>query len=161
MGSAIDPATMSPQIRARYGLDRAPWPRRILIGTVLAAYAAVVLWVAVAVEDTPVESKLIVWQQAGPDRVDVTFEVRRDAATPVTCAIRAQDGDRTDVGYAEVEFPPGADYVQTTYLLRVLGAAVIAEVLDCRPTGEPLGAPGPQFPPGIAPPEQPWTATAP
>lgn len=157
MGSALDPAQLSPQMRARYGLDNSPWPRRILVGTVIAAYAVVVAWVAVSLEDTPVESELLVWRQVTADRVDITFEVRRDPETQVTCVLRAQDFDRTDVGYAEVVLPRGSEYEQQTYPLRVIGPASVAQVLDCQPVGEPLETPGPQFPPGIAAPEQPWT----
>lgn len=161
MGSAIRAADMPPHIRSRYGLDRSPWPRRAIVGTLLAGYAAAAAWVAFELEDTPVESQLLVWQQVERDRVDITYEVRRSADTEVTCVLRSQDFARTDVGYADVVLEPGTEYVQQTYSMRVLGAAAIAEVLDCQPSGERLNTPGPQFPPGIAAPQQPWSPAAP
>lgn len=150
------PRDLSPQMRQRYGIPERPWVSRLVIGAVLIAYAAVVVWVAVALESTPVEGRLLIWSQPAPDRVDITYEVRRAADTDVVCRLRAQDADRIDVGYVDVSLPAGTDYVQQTYQMRVLGPALVAEVLDCQPAGDQIRAPGPQFPPGVAPPEQPW-----
>jgi hypothetical protein len=46
--------------------------------------------------------------------------------------------------------------VTIDYSLRTVAPAFTVEVLACERPGE-LRAPGPQFPPGIAVPEQPWT----
>lgn len=151
------PQQMSLEMRRRYGLAASPWPRRVGVGVVLCLYAAVVCWVAVSLSDRPVTSRLLLWSQPAADRVDVTFEVRRPPGTEVECLVRAQDNERIDVGYARVILPAGTEYAQQTYRLRVLGPAMVAEVLDCQPVGEVLRAPGPQFPPGVAPPEQPWS----
>ena len=152
-----DSRTWPPRIRQRYGLDRSPWPRRLLVAAVVAAFVAMSAYVGVALSSRSTESRLLTWSQQAADRVDITFEVRKAPGQAVRCLLRAQDSDRVDVGYALVEVEPGKDYQQLTYSLRVLGPAAIAEVLDCRTPGEQLRAPGPQFPPGVVPPDQPWS----
>jgi hypothetical protein len=147
-------------MRSRYGLDRNPWPVRIGAAAVVVVFLGLLAGVAVLATGTPVSSRLLLWQQQGPDRVDVTFEVRRPATVAVTCVIRAQDSDRVDVGYASTELPPGAEYEQETFRLRVLAPASVVEVLGCGPAGEPLRVQPAAFPPGVVPPAQPWSPAA-
>ena len=143
-------------MRARYGLDR----RRL--SPVLVAVIAVIVFLAgvafaglMAVRDN-VEFQLIRWTVVAPDRADATFDVSRDGGDEVMCILRAQDSKRIDVGYAEITIPPGEDVVTIDYSLRTAAPAYTVEVLACERPGE-LRAPGPQFPPGIAVPEQPWS----
>lgn len=150
------PEQMSPAMRQRYGLDRNPWPLRIAAALVIAGYAAILVFFAIRITDQPITASLLVWQQPQPDRVDITFDVNKPAGLAVTCVLRAQDADRVDVGYATTVLDAGPGYVQTTYPMRVLGAAQYIEVLACGP--EPLRVPPPAFPPGVAAPAQPWTA---
>lgn len=151
---------LSPAMRARYGLDRNPWPLRAGAAVVIAVYAAILILFANQVTEAPIQARLVVWQQPAPDRVDVTFEVRRPADLALTCVVRAQDGDRVDVGYATTEVPAGTEYVQTTYQLRVLAPAAVVELLACGPADEPLRVQPAAFPPGVVPPTQPWEPPA-
>jgi len=150
-------ADMSAQMKQRYGIRPTPWTTKVLVGVVVLAYAIAIGYVFVQLAGRSVESQLLVWTQPLPDRVDITFEVERRGGDSVTCVVRAQDPDRVDLGYATTDIEAGETYVQSTYSLRVLGPAAVVEVLTCVPSGEQLRVPGPQFPPGIVPPQQPWT----
>lgn len=156
MSSPFAADQLSPEMRARYGLDK-----RHLSPVVVAVLVAIVFLGAVAfagimsVRDN-VEFQLIRWTVVGPDRADATFDVSRTGSDGVVCVLRAQDSKRIDVGYAEIAIPPGADTVTVDYSLRTVAPAYTVEVLACERPGE-LRVPGPQFPPGIAVPEQPWT----
>lgn len=149
---------MTPAMRERYGLDRNPWPLRIVAGLAVAGYAAILVFFATLITDQPIATSLLVWQQPQPqpDRLDITFDVNKPEGLSVTCALRAQDANRVDVGYATTELDAAPGYVQSTYSMRVLAPAQYVEVLGCGP--QPLRVPPPAFPPGIAAPEQPWTA---
>ena len=147
----------SPQMRQRYGLDRNPWPARIIVGAVIVAFAAVLVLFAVRLTSQPIEARLLVWQQPQPDRLDITFEMNRPEGLAVACVLRAQDADRVDVGYATVSVPGGPGYVQQTYSMRVIAPAGTVEILGCGEAGEQLRVPPPAFPPGVVPPEQPWS----
>ncbi len=148
---------LSPEMRARYGLDRRP------LGTWIASAAAIVVFVGALVfvwlnvRGNPIEFRLVAWEVQAPDHVEVTISIDRPADTEVTCVIRAQDANRIDLGYATVAIPPGSPDVLLDYSLRTLAPAFTVELLGCSVEGVP-GVPPPQFPPGVVPPEQPWAA---
>ena len=150
-------AELSPQMRQRYGYDRNPWPARLVAIALVLGYGAIVGWVAFNVSKDPIDVRVLVWSQPLPERVDLTFEVQRPADLAVTCALRAQDDDRTDLGYAQADIPAGRATVRTTYLLHTLGPAKYVEVLACVDAAQPERLPQPNFPPGVVPPTQPWT----
>jgi hypothetical protein len=106
----------------------------------------------------PTATRLLSWKAMGSDHVTITFQAEPDATLPVTCILRAQDSNRIDLGYATITIPPTADQdmVLRTYNLRTLAPAYTAELLGCEAGGTPR-VPGPQFPPGVVPPAQPWT----
>lgn len=158
MPSAVRARDLPPHLRARYGLDRKPW------GLVIAAMLAVAFVVALAfvaynLLAPNLQPKLLAWNVVSRDHVDITFEVRRSAEADVYCALRAQDETRADVGYAIVALPRGTTYVQQTYALRTLAPAFVVELLGCEAGQPPRRVPPPQFPPGVVPPEQPWSPT--
>ncbi|MDA2988365.1 MAG: DUF4307 domain-containing protein [Actinomycetota bacterium] len=156
MSSPFPPDRLSPEMRARYGLDqRRVSPIAVAIVVVILFLAGVAFAGIMAVRDN-VEFQLIRWSVVGPDRADATFDVSRSGGDEVVCILRAQDSKRIDVGYAEIIIPPGEDMVTIDYSLRTVAPAYAVEVLACERPGE-LRVPGPQFPPGIAVPEQPWT----
>lgn len=156
MGSPLRREDLSPRLRARYGLDRRRrWP--VVVGGVLAVlFVGALAYVAYNILSPGLYPKLLAWNVVGPDRVDVTFEVRRSDRADVYCIVRAQDETRADVGYALVPLPRGTSYVQTTYSLRTIAPAFVVELLGCEVGGPPARVPPPQFPPGVVPPEQPW-----
>lgn len=147
---------LSPQMRERYGIR--PTSRWAITAAVLAAlvFIGASALVALRLVSPSVTFRLLAWSDIAADRVDVTFEVRRGEQQEVTCVVRAQDDRRVDVGYASVTLPRGTTYEQMTYPLRTLAPAFIVEVLGCEAGGPPRVV-GPQFPPGVVPPPQPWT----
>lgn len=143
-------------MRARYGLDRRRLSPLVVGVVVVVVFLAAVAFAGIMSVRDNVEYQLIRWTVVGPDRADATFDVTRNGSDEVVCILRAQDSKRIDVGYAEIVIPPGEATVTTDYSLRTVAPAYTVEVLACERPGE-LRVPGPQFPPGIAVPEQPWT----
>ena len=160
MSSAIDGRSLPTDLQARYGIGRRS--RLPLIAGVIgvAAFIAALAFVTLNLVSPKVTYKLLAWNDLSADRVDVTFEVRRSEEWDVYCVIRAQDESRTDVGYAVVGIPRGTSYEQMTYPLRTLAPAYVVEVLACEAGSPPARVIPPQFPPGVVPPEQPWTPPA-
>ena len=148
-----DPATWPEHIQRRYGLP----PRRrrgVLIVLIVTALFTAPLLAQFAwrsgteqgvltmpshevISDSTVRLRL---NYAGRDRAFV-------------CAVRAQDYDRQDVGYAYLQLPPGAARTWE-YPLRTRHRTVLAAVVACQPGLDPTRLPAPQFPPGVKPPEQ-------
>ncbi len=143
-------------MQERYGLDRRPVGRWLAIGLLLAAFVAALAFVAVGVTGNPIDSRMVAWEAVAADHIDMTIQVKRPAELEVTCALRAQDARRIDVGYATLVVPPGEAEVLLDYPLRTLAPASTAELLGCSADGLP-NVPPPQFPPGVVPPEQPWS----
>ena len=157
MSSAIDGRSLPPDLQARYGVGRRSRLPLIagLVG--IAAFIAALAFVTFNLVSPKVTYKLLAWNDVAADRVDVTFDVRRSQEWDVYCVLRAQDESRTDVGYAVVGLPRGTSYEQVTYPLRTLAPAFVVEVLACEAGAPPERVVPPQFPPGVVPPEQPWT----
>ena len=157
MSSAIDGRSLPPDLQARYGVGRrSRFP--LIAGLIgIAAFIAALAFVTFNLVSPKVTYKLLAWNDVAADRVDVTFDVRRSQEWDVYCVLRAQDESRTDVGYAVVGIPRGTSYEQVTYPLRTLAPAFVVEVLACEAGAPPERVVPPQFPPGVVPPEQPWT----
>ena len=143
-------------MRARYGMDRRRRSPLVVAIVVIVIFLGAVAFAGVMMVRDDIRHELVVWTVVAPDRADATFTVERDGADEVVCILRAQDSKRIDVGYAQIDIPPGEDAVTVDYSLRTVAPAFTVEVLACERPGE-LRVPGPQFPPGIAVPEQPWT----
>jgi Domain of unknown function (DUF4307) len=160
MSSAIDGRSLPPDLQARYGVGhRSPLP--LIAGLVgITAFVAALAFVTLNLVSPKVTYDLLAWNDVAADRVDVTFDIRRSEEWDVYCVLRAQDESRTDVGYAVVGIPRGTSYVQTTYSLRTLAPAYVVEVLACQAGAPPERVVPAQFPPGVVPPEQPWTPPA-
>lgn len=144
-------------LHARYGI-RPPSPWRWVA---LAAAALVVLPVGlyaasryVATQQVPYA--LISWAAERDTRVRVLWQL--DAVDERRwCALRAQDFERFDVGFAVVPVPAGA--TEMSYRLSTTARPTAVDVLDCE--SDPYALPGPQFPPGVLPPRQPAPGFAP
>ncbi len=144
-------------MRERYGMDRRPIGRWITVAVLAVAFAGTLVFVGTNVLQNPVEFRLVAWEVQGPDHVDVQISVDRPAEGDVTCVIRAQDRNHIDLGYAVVPIPPGEGGILLDYPLATLTEAYAVELLGCAVDAEP-GVSPPQFPPGVVPPAQPWTA---
>ena len=157
MSSAIDGRSLPPDLQARYGIGRRS-RLPLIVGIIgVAVFISALAFVTLNLVSPKVTYKLLAWNDLAADRVDVTFEVRRSEEWDVYCVLRAQDESRTDVGYAVVGIPRGTSYEQMTYPLRTLAPAFVVEVLACEAGSPPARVIPPQFPPGVVPPEQPWT----
>ena len=141
---------LSPEMQARYGMDRKPRAALFFGALVAVGFVVTLVWITIGMGSQSVQFRLLAWETKAPDRVDVIFEVRNTTDADVVCIIRAQDERRVDLGYAEVLIPGGQEYVSMTYRLRTLAPAFTAELLGCS-SGERPRVPGPQFPPGVAP----------
>lgn len=138
-------------------MDRRPIGAWIATTILVIAFVVAMLFVGLNVTGNPIEDRLVAWDVQGADRVEVTFSVNKPEDASVTCVLRAQDENRIDLGYALVEVAPGSTDALVTYPMRTLAPAFTVELLGCGIDAAPNVAP-PQFPPGVVPPEQPWTA---
>ena len=69
---------------------------------------------------------------AGPERIDVTFEVTKDPAATVRCDVTALSRSFTEVGIGSVELGPSADRVQRiTVPVATAELAVTGTVKTC------------------------------
>jgi len=135
-------------LRVRYGLDRNPWPRRVVVAVVVAAYLTVAVVSGVALSrNESIEGNLLSWR-ADEESVSVDLELRGSHSGPITCVVRAQDARNTDIGYRAFSFE-SAPSSQTVELPTLFRAASVA-VLGCAPSGQDLRVPPPDFPPGVA-----------
>ncbi len=148
---------LSPQMQERYGVNKRSGARNTLIAVIVSLFVGILVFVTITLSQNTIRFKLLTWNDVSADRVDITFEVGKPTDLAVVCVVRAQDRNRIDVGYALVTIPAETGYDQITYRLRTLAPAFTAELLTCVAEGEATRVPGPQFPAGIAPPEQPWS----
>ena len=155
MASPFRKDQLSPAMVERYGLDQRPWGTWILAGGLIAGFAIALAFIGLTITRSTGGNELLAWEVRAPDRVTVTFSVRRRQGEALECALRAQDRTSVDVAYALVTVPPGPASVQQVVELRTLTLPNTVEVLGCAPPGE-LRVQSPQFPPGVVPPSQPW-----
>ena len=145
--------TLSPAMAARYGTGRTSRGLLAVVAVVVAVFLAVIGLITWRLATPGVQVNLLRFVVVDDSRVDVTFEVRRDAVSTTVCVLRAQSPTHADVGYATVEISPGREYVQATYPLATESRATAAEVLGCG-VGEPPRVDPPQFLPGTTNPPQ-------
>jgi len=153
MPSPFRAQQLSPEMRARYGMDRSNWRTWVVVLIVVVLFLAAVAWATVNLGKESVQFRLLTWTVTGPDQVSLEFEVRNPTNDPVFCVLRAQDERHIDVGYSHVMVPPSGDYVRVPYNLPTLAPAFAVELLGCAAGGEPAVTP-PNFPPGVAPPQE-------
>ncbi len=147
---------LSPAMQHRYGLDRRPIGQWAAVALLVGGFAAAMLYVGVGLTRSDVDARVLSWEVVGQDRVNLRLDVRRPAAEPVECVVRAQDSGHADVGYATITIPPGDEHAVVSYSLRTLAPAYVTELLGCSSDGAPTGIDPPQFPAGVVPPTQPY-----
>lgn len=153
MPSPYRAAQLSPEMRARYGMDRGNWRTITVVVIVIALFFGAVAWATVNLGRESVQSRLLTWSVTSPEEAHLEFEVRNPTSEAAICVVRAQDDKHIDVGYAQVSVPAGDDYVRVPYDLATLASAFTVELLGCASGGVPSVA-LPNFPPGVAPPQQ-------
>ena len=141
------------RMAARYGVRRTSRLTIGVLAVLCALFVAGVLAIAIHLATPATQSKVLAFRVVSDNRVDLTFEVRRDATTDTYCVLRARAEDHTDVGYVELRITAGSDYVQPTVPIATYAEATTAEVLGCEAGALPLVDP-PGFLPGTANPEQ-------
>ena len=83
----------------------------------------------------------------------VSWQVSRPAKQVTYCVLRAQDINRSDVGYATVTIAAGDPVENVTYQLSTESKPILIEVLACSASPTMRVAPA-HFPPGAAIPAQ-------
>jgi hypothetical protein len=132
------------------GTSRAPRPRTLLVGVLVAALAAFGMYAAVtgnsgAASDEPYSPFEL--GQAGPAGVSpVTLDERAaERVDLVTAPVRAAEGGRNVIPYSAVVYDPEGvawTYVSTgplTFVRRKLGVATIDGVVAVLTSGPPVG----------------------
>lgn len=133
------PSVSQPGVAAppagRYGPDRSARRRPAwLVPAVLAALlaAGVIAWLGTAALRDPVQWQDVGFAIAGPDRIDVTFEVTKDPAATVRCDVTAMSKSFTEVGVGSVELGPSDARVQrVTVPVATAELAVTGTVHTC------------------------------
>lgn len=147
---------LPPELQDRYGYRRTPWPVIVVVLVIVIVLVGYGSWAALRAANPDARWEMLTWSNVNGTHTDITWEVRRSANDQITCALRVQGKDTSDLGYALVDLPAGTDYVQETYSVATNGPAHVAEVLGCAKTGSPLNVPEPAFAPGTTNPPQPW-----
>lgn len=152
---------LSAKMQERYGLQRRSVGRTIGVLVLVFCFVGALAFVAVAsLRGTVTTARIVSWNVAAPDRVDVTYQVTADSERQTICALRAQDAAHVDVAYATLTIPAGPAAADTsTYSLRTLAPAFTVELLGCAVGSAPVVPPA-QFPPGVVPPKQPYSVAA-
>lgn len=147
-----------PHLHARYGIEP-PSRWRWLGWAVLVVVVAPVLAYAASryVATQSATYAVYSWSaSAGDTEISVTFHTSTSAGRK-WCAVRAQDFNHFDVGFAVV--PVAGATTSTTFTMATLARPVAVDVIDCGP--DPYALPGAQFEPGVKPPAQRPPAFAP
>lgn len=139
-----------PHLHDRYGIRPAsPW-RWVAVACALVLTVPIGIYAAgryVATQQVPFA--LISWASRDDTHISVVW--RFDAtAERRWCAIRAQDFDHYDLGFAVVPIAAGA--TQQQYLLHTTAHPLAVDIVGC--TADPFTLAGPQFRPGVLPPKQ-------
>jgi hypothetical protein len=156
----IDLAKQPLHIQQRYGYRVVNAKLRIMlmmIATILIAASAALFFNHRA---TATSYSLTTFKIESANSVAMTWQIARPENQTTYCVIRAQNEQRSDVGYATVEIAGGASLVNFQYTLRTESAAVLAEVLGCGASTK-LRVPTPNFPPGAKIPLQDAPGVAP
>lgn len=155
-----DPGTWPEHIKRRYGVRtggaRPGLAAAVVLGLLAAPFATRAAWKASS-EQGVLQMPAFRTLDAGRIDVDLSYASKPGV---FTCAVRAQDGERVDVGFAYLVLRPGQSRTWT-YPMRTRAAAVTASVIGCQPGARTDRLPAPQFAPGAKPPAQPAPGIAP
>ena len=142
---------LSPAMQERYGIQPSGNRKLLYVLSLLVAFfVATYLW---RITQSPVTGQLQRFTVTSERSVQISFSVTRHQPGKSYCVLRAQDRNKTDVGYATLTFPAGAERFDYTYILATESRAVLAEVLGCS-NSLPVRVPPPNFPPGVVIPAQ-------
>ena len=139
-----------PHLHERYGIrPPSPW-RWVAIAAALVVFVPTGIYAAsryVATQQVPFA--LISWSAVDEHQVRVMWKL--DARSERRwCVVRGQDFDHFDVGFAVV--PVEAHATQVEYTMTTTERPLAVDVVAC--DADAYALPGPQFLPGVLPPEQ-------
>ncbi len=146
-----------PHLHERYGITPpSPW-RWVVVAAVVIVTLPVALYAASRyVATQSAEYSLVSWAASSDTDVTVTWKVKASAERQ-WCALRAQDFDHVDVGFAIV--PVSSGTTDVTYLMHTNAHPVAVDVFAC--DTDPYELPGASFAPGVLPPAQELPGIAP
>lgn len=147
-------------IQERYGLKNRAIKKRITMVIATGITSAFIIFTYLVLNRPHVAFELQAFTVATDSQVNVSWQVSRPAGTATYCALRAQDSKRQDVGYVIVTIAPGPAIVTQNYSMATESLATLAEILGCGATPN-LHVAVPNFPPGVAIPEQKSPGVAP
>lgn len=147
-------------IQERYGLKNRALKKRVIVIFATGLTLAFVIFGYIMLNRPHVAFQLQAFTVTSDTQVDVTWQVSRSVGTATYCAVRAQDTNRQDVGYAIVTVKSGPAIVTQNYSMATESLATVVEVLGCGTTPN-LQVPVANFPPGVGIPEQKSPGVAP
>ena len=147
-------------LHERYGVKKRTPMRKLLTIFGYGVLVAALAFIFLTQRPEKVSTQLVGFSVNSDTSVTVRWEIYRGQLETAFCAVRAQNDQRIDVGYAIVEVSGGPSLATMTYDLTTESRAVLAEVLGCGPTAD-LQVPPPDFPPGIKAPAQQSPGVAP
>lgn len=149
-----DPSTWPEHIRQRYGItSRRSRTPLVIVGVVILFMSPLLARYAWRSGTEQGVLTMTRYEVESPTSVLLEFSYP-GRERGFICAVRAQDTERADVGYAYIPLPAGPQRLWE-YRLTTVGRAALASVLACQPGAVPTRLPAPQFPPGVKPPAQP------
>jgi hypothetical protein len=105
----------------------------VVVGLLGAAAVAWFGWLALYHADPPVRATLLGYQVMSPTRVQVTFELVKDADVTAVCVVRARNEPGEEVGRRLVRVPAGGPTRRVmTEPLVTRDTAVVGEVRECQ-----------------------------
>jgi hypothetical protein len=117
-------------ISARYG-RKAPNKRGIIVASSL-LIGVFLVWAAwVAVTGNQPTAKTISYEVKANNQVTISFSLTKPKDSSVSCAVQALKQDYGIVGYTEVHYPAGSDYLTDTVTLTTTEPAVTGLVDHC------------------------------
>ena len=146
-----------PHLHERYGITPASRMRWVAAALVAAVAVPTGLYAASRyVATQSAEYSLITWAATSDTDVTVTWKVK-PSETRQWCALRAQNFDHFDVGFAVVPVAAGSN--EATFVMHTTEHPVAVDVFQC--STDVYALPGASFEPGVQPPAQDLPGLAP
>jgi hypothetical protein len=147
---------LPPDVQSRYPKPSSNFGLKIFAVAVSVVVLGFLIMAFPRFVNLEVDSKLTSFKIVDENQVITEFEVKRDLNTEITCALRAQDDRRVDVGYAWLTIKPSnVESELINYPLATRSLAVLVEVLGCSVGDSVAAVPAPQVEPGTQLPDQP------
>jgi hypothetical protein len=117
-------------ISQRYG--RKPSNKKALFiagAALLSIFLIWAIWVVIA--GTQPTAKTLAYEVKANNQVSISFSISKPKESSISCAVQALKQDFGIVGYTEVHYPAGSDYLTDTVTLTTTEPAVTGLVDHC------------------------------